>query len=65
MLKEHADIHGCTVDYQKICLSDYPPSWQYTATFGNFSGEGIGRNLTQAKHAASKQLYETMGLSIS
>jgi hypothetical protein len=64
-LKEHADIQGETVSYQKKCLSDYPPSWHYTATLGDLCAEGTGRNLTQAKHAASKQLCEMMGLSIS
>jgi hypothetical protein len=64
VLKEHADIHGGVVDYQRTSLSDYPPSWHITATFRGFSGQGIGRNSTQAKHAASKQLCESMGLSI-
>jgi hypothetical protein len=64
VLKEHSDIQGRKVCYQKTFLRFDPPSWHYRATFGDFSGEGIGRNLTQAKHAASKQLYEMMGLSI-
>jgi hypothetical protein len=64
VLKEHSDIQGRKVCYQKTFLSFDPPSWHYRATLGDFSGEGVGRNLTQAKHAASKQLYGMIGLSI-
>jgi hypothetical protein len=64
MLKELADSHGGKVRYEKKCLSFDPVSWHYTATFGGFTAEGIGRNLQQAKHAASKELCELLGLSI-
>jgi hypothetical protein len=63
-LKEFADFHGGKVTYEKKCLSSEPIIWHYTATFDGFTAEGTGRNLQQAKHAASKGICELLGLSI-
>lgn len=63
-LKEHGDSHGTLVAYQKRSLNHYPPSWQCVATFGDVTGEGIARNSQQAKHIASKQVCEMLGLFV-
>jgi hypothetical protein len=64
LLNNYAETQGGVVDYRRQCLNQSPKSWQYTASFGDISGEGINPNSRQAKHMASKQLYEELGLSL-
>jgi hypothetical protein len=64
LLKEHADAHGETVDYVPSRVSLYPPSYHSKATYNEFCGEGMARSSKLAKHAASKQLCDLMGLRV-
>jgi len=64
VLNEHAALQGEKLTYKKKQLSISPSSWQCTATFGEISGVGIGRNTTQAKHAASKEICELIDLLV-
>jgi hypothetical protein len=63
-LNEHAAIQGETLTYEKKQLNLSPSSWQCTAIFGEISGVGTGRNSTQAKHEASKQICELIDLMV-
>ncbi|CAI6341689.1 unnamed protein product [Periconia digitata] len=64
VLNEHAAFQGEKLTYEKRQLSLSPSSWRCTATFGGISGEGTGRNTTQAKHAASKKICELIDLLV-
>jgi hypothetical protein len=64
VLNEHAALQGEKLTYEKKQLSLSPSSWRCTATFGEISGVGIGRNTAQAKHAASKQICELINLVV-
>jgi len=64
VLNEHAALQGEKLTYEKKQLSLSPSSWLCTATFGQISGVGIGRNTTQAKHAASKKICELIDLVV-
>lgn len=64
VLNEHAALQGEKLTYKKKQLSLSPSSWRCTATFGEISGVGIGRNTTQAKHAASKKVCELIDLLV-
>jgi hypothetical protein len=64
VLNEHAALQGEKLTYEKKQLSLSPSSWRCTATFGEISGVGIGRNTTQAKHAASKKICELIDLLV-
>lgn len=64
VLNEHAAFQGEKLTYEKRQLSLSPSSWRCTATFGGISGEGTGRNTTQAKHAASKKICELINLLV-
>jgi hypothetical protein len=63
-LNEHVALQGERLMYKKRQLSFSPSSWQCTAIFGNISGVGTGRNGTLAKHEASKQVCELIGLIV-
>lgn len=63
-LKEHADIYGAVVTYDKNQLSVYPSSWHCVAKFGDFNGEGTGSSYQKAKHNASKQICYKIGLQV-
>jgi hypothetical protein len=64
VLNEHAAIQGERLIYEKEQLSLSPSSWQCTAMFGDVFAVGTGRNITQAKHEASKQICELMDLRV-
>lgn len=64
VLKELADTHGTIIKYDKTQLSAYPSSWHCIGKFGDFVGEGIGSSYSKARHAASKQLCDKIGLAI-
>ena len=64
VLKEHADVYGSAVMYERKAISLDPVSWHCAATFGNFAGEGTGSSFQKAKHAASKQLCDALGLLV-
>jgi hypothetical protein len=64
VLNEHAAFQGEKLTYEKKQLSLSPSSWQCTAIFGEISGVGTGRNSTQAKHEASKQICELLDLMV-
>jgi hypothetical protein len=64
VLNEHAAVHGESLTYEKDQLRISPSSWQCTAIFGEISGVGTGRNITLAKHEASKQICELIGLMV-
>jgi hypothetical protein len=63
-LNEHAAREGERLTYEKEQLSLSPSSWQCTATFGDISRLGKGRNSTKAKHEASKQICELLDLVV-
>lgn len=64
VLNEHAALKGEKLTYEKKQLSLTPSSWQCTAIFGEITGVGIGRNVTKAKHEASKQICELIDLMV-
>jgi hypothetical protein len=64
VLNEHATLQGERLTYKKEQLSFSPSSWQCTAIFGQISGVGTGRNSTQAKHEASKQICKLIDLMV-
>jgi hypothetical protein len=64
VLNEHAALQGEKLTYKKKQLSLSPSSWQCTAIFGEISRVGKGRNITQAKHEASKQICELIGVMV-
>lgn len=64
VLNEHAAFQGEKLTYEKKQLSLSPSSWQCTAIFGELSRVGTGRNSTQAKHEASKQICALIDLMV-
>jgi hypothetical protein len=64
VLNEHVALQEEKLTYKREQLSISPSSWQCTAIFGEISGVGIGRNSTQAKHEASKQICELIDLMV-
>jgi hypothetical protein len=64
VLNEHAALQGESLAYEKRQLSLSPSSWQCTAILGDISRVGTGRNITKAKHEASKQICELIGLMV-
>jgi hypothetical protein len=64
VLNEHAAFQGEKLTYKKTQLSLSPSSWQCTALYGEISRVGTGRNSTQAKHEASKQICALIGLIV-
>jgi hypothetical protein len=63
-LNEHAAFQGEKLTYEKKQLSLSPSSWQCTAIFGEITSVGKGRNLTQAKHEASKNICALIDLEV-
>jgi hypothetical protein len=63
-LKEYADNHRGSVHYQTSHLSSYPAQWHCAATFGSFTAEGEGCSVKEAKHVASKEICELLGLNV-
>jgi hypothetical protein len=64
VLNEHAAFQGENLTYEKKQLSVSPSSWQCTAILGETSRVGTGRNSTQAKHEASKQICALLDLMV-
>jgi hypothetical protein len=64
VLNEYAALQGEKLIYEKKHLSLDPSSWQCSASFGGISGVGTGRNITQAKHEASKQICQLLNLTV-
>jgi hypothetical protein len=64
VLNEHAAFQGEKLTYKKKQLSLSPSSWECTAIFGEISRVGTGRNSTQAKHEASKQICVQIDLMV-
>jgi len=62
LLKMHGDQVGQVPQYTQRQLTDFPPVWSCTATFNGRSAAGQGRNVRVAKHEASRQLYNQLGL---
>lgn len=64
VLNEHAALQGEKLTYERKYLSLDPSSWQCSASFGGISGVGTGRNITQAKHEASRQVCQLLNLTV-
>jgi hypothetical protein len=64
LLKEHVDIVGGDLRYNNKEVSSNPITWRCVATLDELSSQGTGRNIKQAKHAASRKMCELLGLSI-
>lgn len=62
VLKEYGDHIGELPKYTSRPLSQEPPLFKYTVTLKGVKGEGTGRTMKKAKHQASKDACERLGL---
>jgi len=62
LLKEHGDQIGVTPQYRSQTVSLEPPLFKEILNFQGFTFEGQGRSKKQAKHQASKEACEFLGL---
>lgn len=69
LLKEYADHNKVVLEYTPETVSVEPPSYKSRVTLkgvaGDVTGEGTGRTKKEARHLASKRLYQRLGLPVS
>lgn len=60
MLKEKGDVDGFVPIYNEEMEQEYPPVWRVTALYGDIVGMGLARSKKEAKHTASKDVWNKL-----
>jgi hypothetical protein len=61
--EHYSKIGGSVPEFKDEQLCLFPARWRCTATFAGSSASGEGRSTKMAKHVASRQLYNKLGIS--
>lgn len=64
VLKEHLDVQGGSLKYTYKELSSIPSVWRCVASLDGIKAYATGQNKQEAKHAASRQMCQSLGLDI-
>lgn len=64
-LKEYGDHNDVAPQYTPEILSTEPPLYRCRVALKGVTGEGMSRTKREARHLASKDLYQRLGLTVS
>lgn len=64
ILKEHVDVEGGSLQYAYKHMSVTPSVWRCVVSWDGTTAYRTGQNKREAKHAASRQMCQSLGLDI-